>query len=96
MNRRDPVTGIRPTKGAKGMTDTLERQRKMGKWRGKYKTTATAALAVRGTLDPLGTSMRAVAKSKCPCCNGTGRGKYELTDVGKRQLMKLRRTRGGA
>jgi len=79
----------RPNKLAAGLSATLERKAAMGKGR-TYKTMDTARLAVHGTLDPLASTMRAVGKAKCPCCNGTGRAGYELTETGKRRLRKLR------
>lgn len=86
------MKATRPNKRAQGITDTLERQRKAGTFRG-YKNDTTPVLAVRGTTDVLGTSMRSVGKERCPCCSGTGRGKYALTDKGKRRLQQLRKKR---
>ena len=83
---------VRPNKRAQGITNTLERQRKCGTFRG-YKNDTTPILAVRGTTDVLGTSMRAIGKARCSCCGGTGRGDYELTDKGKRRLLQLRKKR---
>lgn len=82
----------RPNKLAEGVTKTLERQRKAGTFRG-YKSSTTPMLAVRGTLDKLASSIPTIGKAKCPCCGGTGRGKRELTEKGKRRLAQLRKLR---
>lgn len=96
-NPSKPIAGkvrrmVRGNRLANGISATLERQREAGKHRG-YKTIDTPRLAVHGTLDPLATTMRAIGKAKCPCCNGTGRAGYELTEGGKRRLAALRRKR---
>ena len=88
MKRRD----VRGNAIANGMTYTLERKASMGKGR-TYKTMDTPRLAVHGTCDPLASSIRAIGKARCPCCNGTGRAGYELTAIGKARLDKLRRKR---
>jgi len=89
---RARLRNARPNRVAAGMTFTLERQRASGTFRG-YKGPETARLAVHGTLDRLATSFPAIGKARCPCCNGTGRAGYELSDAGRRRLQRLRRER---
>ena len=83
----------RPNKIAQGMSDTWERSKGRRGYRGVIQSHDVLRLLVYGTCDPLANSMRPIGKSKCPCCNGTGRAGYHLTDSGKLRLRKLRRAK---
>ena len=86
----------RPNKIAQGMSETYERSKKSRLYGRFHKGDKhdVLMLLVRGTCDPSATSMRAIGKKRCPCCNGTGRSGYELTDTGKRKLARMRKERG--
>jgi len=86
---------VRPTRAAAGLSATIERQRAAGTRRGDG-THDAVRLAVHGTCDPLASTMRSIAKGKCPCCAGTGRAGYELSDKGRRRLRVLRAARAEA
>ncbi len=86
---------VRPNRLAAGVSATLDRQRAYGTWRGRYSSDATLSLAVYGTCDPLARkAFPAIAKGKCPCCNGSGRVGYVMTDKGKARLARLRKGKG--